>query len=372
MNLNDQINWYEPAIPVILDELDVDPQRGLSPEHVLQLQQSGGKNVLDEAPRENAIQRTLRHLLDVSIIILLIASALSFYMAILGSKTYIEPIVILSVVILNLFLAVTQEGRAERALEALEKMTSPTCTVLRDGIRLSVDTSELVPGDIIILETGDIVPADARLIETSSLFSDEAALTGESEPVEKNASVELEGTVLAGDQLNMVFFGTVITAGNGLAVVVATGMDTQMGHIAQFLKTGKRSKTPLQKRLDGLGRLISWVAILSAFFLFALGIGRGMEAADMLLVAIALAVAAVPEMLALIVTLTLTTSVQRMTKKHALIRKLPAVETLGNASVICSDKTGTLTMNQMALTRMWLNGGNEFDARDEFSAEQER
>ncbi|MCL2819109.1 MAG: HAD-IC family P-type ATPase, partial [Actinomycetia bacterium] len=372
MIIDDQLNWYEPPVQDILEKFGVDPTRGLSPQRVLKLQQSGGKNVLDEAPRENAIQRTLRHLLDVSIIILLFAAALSLFMAFQGGKTFFEPIVILSVVILNLGLAVTQEGRAERALEALEKMASPTCTVLRDGVRLSVDTAELVPGDIIVLETGDIVPADARLIETSSLFADESALTGESEPVEKNVSAELEGTVLAGDQLNMVFFGTVITAGNGLAVVVATGMDTQMGHIAQFLKTGKRAKTPLQKRLDGLGRLISWVAIVSAFFLFALGLGRGMQVSDMLMVAIALAVAAVPEMLALIVTLTLTTSVQRMTKKHALIRKLPAVEALGNASVICSDKTGTLTMNRMALTQLWLVGGDIFSATEPFTREQEQ
>ena len=369
------MRWYEPDVQSVLETFQVNPQEGLSAARAKKLQQDIGYNALEQAKRENTFQKTLRHLSDVSIIILLLASALSFFLAFnpTSSKTFMEPIVILSVVILNLFLGVTQEGRAERALEALEKMTSPNCIVIRDGVRQVVDTTELVPGDIIVLETGSIVPADARLIEAASLFSDESALTGESEPAEKNAGLELRGTALPGDQLNMVFSSCVITAGNGLAVVVATGMDTQIGHVAEILKGGKRGKTPLQKRLDTLGMVISWVAIVSAFFLFALGIGRGMETGDMLMVAIALAVAAVPEMLALIVTLTLSTSVQRMVKKNALIRKLPAVETLGNASVICSDKTGTLTMNRMTLTRLWLCGEQEaFSADSDFSPAQNK
>jgi len=372
---NNQARWYEPDIQSVLDSFQVDPAVGLSADRARELQEEIGYNALEQAKRENYFQKILRHLTDVSIIILLFAAALSFYLAFSGGKTFAAPLVILGVVVLNLFLGVTQEGRAERALEALEKMTSPNCVVVRDGVRLSIDTTELVPGDIIVLETGSIVPADARLVEAAALLSDESALTGESEPSEKNAALRLQGTALPGDQLNMVFSSCVITAGNGLAVVVATGMDTQIGHVAEILKEGKRGKTPLQKRLDSLGMVISWVAIVSAFFLFALGIGRGMAVPDMLMVAIALAVAAVPEMLALIVTLTLATSVQRMVKKNALIRKLPAVETLGNASVICSDKTGTLTLNQMSLTRLWLRGvpaagGGIFSAADDFNDAQ--
>ncbi|MCL2606445.1 MAG: cation-translocating P-type ATPase [Coriobacteriia bacterium] len=366
-----QNKWYEHKIEAILGELKVDPQAGLSEERVTELQAAGGKNVLEEEKKEGFIRGVLRHLSDRSIIILLVAAGLSYYMAFTQHDSdFIKGSVILGIVILNLFLAMTQEGKAERALAALEEMTSPDCTVIRDGQRVTMDTSELVPGDIIVLKTGDIVPADARLIESASLFSDESALTGESEAAEKDASADLSGTLLPGDQANMVFSSTVITAGNGLAVVVATGMDTQMGRIAHFLKGGKRSKTPLQKRLDGLGGIISWVAIVSAVFLFALGIMRGADYIDMIMVAIALAVAAVPEMLALTVTLTLTTAVQRMAKKNALIRKLPAVETLGNASVICSDKTGTLTLNQMTITQLWCRDEGVFGADSDFNETQ--
>ena len=369
-----QVRWYEPTPQEVLDKFDVSSESGLSNAQIAAAREKYGRNVLEEEKKEGFVMGVVRHLSDVSIIILLIAAALSYYMAFTGASDFIKGSVILGIVILNLFLAMTQEGKAERALAALEEMTAPNCTVIRDGQRLVIDTAELVPGDIIALETGDVVPADARLITSSSLFSDEAALTGESVPAEKNAKDEIQGTVLAGDQLNMVFASCVITAGNGIAVVVATGMQTEIGRIADSLKGGKRTKTPLQKRLDGLGRIISYVAIASAIFLFALGMidpwNTGQGTMDMIMVAIALAVAAVPEMLALTVTLTLTTAVQRMAKKNALIRKLPAVETLGNASVICSDKTGTLTLNQMTITQLWGRGDGAFAADDEWNHDQ--
>ncbi|MCL2537080.1 MAG: cation-translocating P-type ATPase [Coriobacteriia bacterium] len=366
------MRWYEPPVAEILSKLDVSAEKGLSPARVEQLREQHGRNVLEEEKKEGFVMGVVRHLSDVSIIILLIAAALSYYMAFTGASDFIKGSVILGIVILNLFLAMTQEGKAERALAALEEMTAPNCTVIRDGQKLVIDTADLVVGDIIALETGDVVPADARLIESSSLYSDEAALTGESVPAEKSANEVIAGTVLAGDQLNMVFSSCVITAGNGLAVVVATGMHTEIGRIAESLKGGKRTKTPLQRRLDGLGRIISYVAIASAIFLFILGMWRGEDAMNMIMVAIALAVAAVPEMLALTVTLTLTTAVQRMAKKNALIRKLPAVETLGNASVICSDKTGTLTLNQMTITQLWGRADGAFSADSEWNEKSKR
>jgi len=371
-NKKDQICWYEQNIQSILERLQVHPDGGLSEAIVFERQKISGKNVLQPPKKAGLFQRIIHQLKDVSVIVLLVAVAFSFLLAIKEGEGFIEPFVILAVVVMNLILAITQEGKAEKALEALEKMNSPDCTVVRDGIRQKIDTAELVPGDIIILETGNIIPADARLLESTGLFSDESALTGESEPAEKDASISLSGDIPLGDQYNMVFTGCVITAGRGMAVVTSTGMSTQMGRIAGFLKEGKRFKTPLQKRLDQIGKTIVRIAILSAIFLLAMGLRSGAEFSDMLMIAIALAVAAVPETLSLIVTLTLTNGVQKMVKKNAIIRKLTAVETLGSASVICSDKTGTLTQNRMAVKQLWMRGGESFAFDDVFTQEQSR
>jgi len=366
----DQPNWYESDVKSVLGALDVTPECGLSEAQVHKRQHSDGKNVLHPPKKAGLPQKILHQLKDVSIIVLLIAVILSFAMAIFENSGFVEPIVILSVVILNLILAITPEGKAEKALEALEKLSAPSCVVIRQGVKKSIDATELVPGDIVILETGNVVPADARLIESTALFSDESALTGESEPAEKDASFTTSGNVALGDQRNMVFTGCVVTAGRGIAVVTTTGMKTQMGRIAGFLSGSKRMKTPLQIRLDQLGKTICWIAIISAFFLMAVGLRSGTDLPTMLLVAISLAVAAVPEMLALIVTLTLTNGVQKMIKKHALIRKLPAVETLGNTSVICSDKTGTLTQNRMAVKQLWICGEEPFADDTPFTDKQ--
>ena len=354
----------------MLENLEVSPDRGLSDEQVRKRQEIDGKNLLQPPKKSGLLQKILNQLKDVAIIVLLIAVVLSFAMAIFEDSGFVEPIVILSVVILNLILAITNEGKAEKALEALEKLSAPYCVVIRQGVRKSIDATELVPGDIVILETGNVVPADARLIESTALFSDESALTGESEPAEKDATAIPQSNAALGDQHNMVFTGCVITAGRGTAVITTTGMKTQMGKIAGFLSGSKRMKTPLQIRLDQLNKSICWIAIISAFFLMAIGLLSGTDLPTMLLVAISLAVAAVPEMLALIVTLTLTNGVQKMVKKHALIRKLPAVETLGNTSVICSDKTGTLTQNRMAVKQLWICGGEPFADDAIFSEEQ--
>ena len=370
MNTSSQSHWYDLDVPSVLEKLQVAPAQGLSINEVRKRQERDGKNLLQPPKKANLLQKIGHQLKDVSVIVLLIAVALSFILAIKEGSGFIEPIVILAVVVMNLILAITQEGKAERALEALEKLNSPNCTVLREGGRQSIDTAELVVGDIIVLETGNIVPADARLLESAGFFSDESALTGESEPAEKDATAKLSGNIPLGDQTNMLFSGCVVTGGRGTAVITATGMDTQMGKIAGFLKETKRAKTPLQLRLDQLGKTICWIAIFSAFILLGVGLHGGSEFGAMLMVAIALAVAAVPETLSLIVTLSLTNGVQKMVRKNAIIRKLPAVETLGSASVICSDKTGTLTQNRMTVQQLWMCGGEPFDANDEFMNEQ--
>ncbi|MCL1800552.1 MAG: HAD-IC family P-type ATPase, partial [Promicromonosporaceae bacterium] len=360
--------WYDVDVWAVAERLDVNPERGLTTAEVKRRQAQFGQNVLQPAKKISLPRKILHQLTDVSIIILLIAVALSFVLAYFHRDGYIEPFVILAVVVVNVVLAIVQEGKAERALEALEKLNSPIAIVLRDGARQSIDTRDVVPGDIVLLETGDIVPADARLIEAIGLFSDEAALTGESEPVAKDASLVFTGSLPLGDQQNMVFTSCVITGGNGRAIVCDIGMDTQIGRIAEFLSEVKRGKTPLQKRLGSLSRIICWIAIISALSILAIGIGGGTPIGSIVMVAIALAVAAVPETLALIVNLTLVNGVQKMVRKNTLVRKLPAIETLGNISVICSDKTGTLTQNQMTAKSLWITGGEIHQVGNELTA----
>ena len=369
-NQQNQSIGYELDTQSVLENLEVKVDKGLSKEEVLKRQKNGGKNILQPPKKASLFQKILHQLKDMSIIVLLIAVALSFTLAFQQGEGFIEPFVILSVVILNLVLAITQEGKAEKALEALEKLNSPDCTVIRDGVRQIIDTTELVQGDVIVLATGNIIPADARLIESVGFFSDESALTGESEPAGKDANAKLLGNIPLGDQTNMIFTGCVVTAGHCTAVVTAIGMDTQMGRIAGFLQNNKQRKTPLQKRLDSLGKTICWIAIIAALFLLAVGLRGGTEFGTMIMIAITLAVAAVPETLSLIVTLSLTNGVHKMVGKNALIRKLPAVETLGSTSVICSDKTGTLTQNRMAVKQLWLRGGEVFSAESDFTEAQ--
>jgi len=367
------INWYELDTSSVLEKLDVKPDTGLSREQVYTRQHSIGKNILNPPKKAGLFQKIINQLKDVSVMVLLVAVGLSFLLAFLHEGDgLIESFVILAVVVMNIILALTQEGKAEKALEALAKLNSPMCVVLREGIKQNIDTSEIVPGDIVLLETGNIVPADARLLESTGFFSDESALTGESEPAEKDASVILSGNMPLGDQDNMIFTGCVVTAGRGIAVITSTGMNTQMGRIAKFLRGSKDAKTPLQLRLDQIGKTICCIAIISAFLIMVMGLLNKNPFGDMLLVAISLAVAAVPETLALIVTLTMINGVQRMVKKQALVRKLPAVETLGNTSVICSDKTGTLTQNRMSVKQLWICGEEPFADDATFSEKQNR
>ncbi|MDR0320832.1 MAG: cation-translocating P-type ATPase [Treponema sp.] len=355
-------NWYNLDKETVLKEQKSDAQRGLSADEIEKRKLQFGLNKFTEKKKESLFSQIIRQLKDVAVIILLLAACLSFALelreAMAGhTVTFIEPIVIISIVIMNVILAVTQERGAERALDALAVLNSPSCFVIRDGNKQEIDTTLVVPGDIVVLKTGDLVPADARILECESFSVDEASLTGESEPSEKQTDTLTKEDAPLGDRLNMIFSGCLVVSGYATAVVVATGMDTQIGTIAGYLNHTKKNKTPLQLRLDKLGKVISTIAILAAFTIFVIGLLQGQELWHLIMLAVTLAVAAVPETLALIVTLMLTYGVKKMVSKNALIRKLQAVETLGSTSVICSDKTGTLTQNKMTVKRLWVYGG---------------
>jgi len=351
-------------------ELGTSLETGLTSTAVLDQRERYGLNQFEEQKPEGIGRKIAHNLRDVATIILLIAAALSLVMALNGTKGYFEFAVIFGIVLLNMTLSITQERSAERSLAALKQLNSPTTVVLRDGTQQAVDSGELVPGDIMVLTTGDLISADARLLEATDLTTDESALTGESVPSQKDATAVLEAKAVIGDQANMVFSGCLVSAGRGKAVVTGIGMDTQMGLIAGYLNNAQKLKTPLQKRIDGIGKVISVIAVSAALLILALGLYREQGFLEMSLVAVSVAVAAVPEMLTLIVTLSLAHGVTEMVKQNALIRKLPAVETLGSTSVICSDKTGTLTQNRMEIKRLWRQGSASVSDEAEFSPEQ--
>ena len=302
---------------------------------------------------------------NILIIILLIATVLS---AFLGHG--VEAVVITVIVLFAVGLGFVQEYRAERAIEALRRMAAPTATVLRNGEEEKIPARELVPGDMLLLHPGDKIAADARLVEAVNLQIEEAALTGESLPVEKQTAPLPVADLALGDRTNMAYAGTVVTYGRGSAVVVGTGMKTEFGKIAQMLETVETGRTPLQQNLDKVGRLLARVAIVIVALIVVLGLLRGQPFVEMLVFGIALAVAVVPEALPAVVTISLAIGVQRMVKRHALVRRLPAVETLGGTTVICSDKTGTLTKDEMTARRIFVNG-RLLDVNDKFEAPDE-
>ncbi len=346
------------------------PTDGLTELQVTEQREQYGMNKFDEPSKEPFFKKFLRHFADVPTIILLIAASLSFYMAIHTEHgKYIEGIMIVSIVILNAVLAMVQENNAEKSLDALQNLNQPMTSVLREGKEQEIPSTDVVVGDILVVEAGSVIPADARLIEGIQLRAEESVLTGESEAVEKDELFFTEQELPLGDQLNMLFSGCIVVNGRGKAIVTATGMDTEMGKIAALLNNEPAKQTPLQIRLDQLGKKISFLAIFAALIVFVLGIYQGEEMLEMFMTAVSLAVAAVPETLMVIVTLTLTFGVQKMVKKNAIIRKLPAVETLGTASVICSDKTGTLTENQMRVRRVWTRGDTVIDVEDGMTSE---
>ena len=342
----------------LLQELSVSMDAGLSQQEAQSRLEKYGANKLAEKKKKTNLRRFLEQFQDVMIVILLAAAAVSFVVACFGHDPmeFFEPLLILLIVILNAILGVVQESKAEKALDALKNMSAPHARVLRDGKEQLLDASQLVPGDIIHLEAGDFIPADARLLKSVSLKSEESALTGESVPSEKDADVPVEENAPLGDRSNMVFSGCSVTYGTATAVVTATGMQTEMGKIAGLLEGEEETQTPLQQKLAQLGKYLGFVALAACAVIFVVGLLNGIPVLEIFMTAVSLAVSAIPEGLPAIVTIVLAIGVQRMVKKNALIRRLPAVETLGSASVICSDKTGTLTQNRMTLTKVWVEG----------------
>ncbi|MDD6273584.1 MAG: cation-translocating P-type ATPase [Clostridiaceae bacterium] len=342
----------------LLKELSTDPDRGLTNEQAEALLAKHGPNHLRETKKKTNLQRFLDQFRDVMILILLAAAAVSFVIACYEGEPgeFFEPILILVIVVINAIMGVLQESKAEKALDALKNMSAPHARVIRGGEEKVIDAGMLVPGDLIRLEAGDFVPADARLLRAVSLKSEESALTGESVPAEKDVDTEVPEKAAIGDRTNMVFSGCSITYGTALAVVTATGMDTEMGKIANLLEGEEDSATPLQKKLAQLGKYLGIIALAACAVIFLVGLANGIPVLDIFMTSVSLAVSAIPEGLPAIVTIVLSIGVQRMVRKNAIIRRLPAVETLGSASVICSDKTGTLTQNRMTLTKVYADG----------------
>ena len=354
---------YDIPREALLQELSVSMDAGLSQQEAQSRLEKYGANKLAEKKKKTNLRRFLEQFQDVMIVILLAAAAVSFVVACFGHDPmeFFEPLLILLIVILNAILGVVQESKAEKALDALKNMSAPHARVLRDGKEQLLDASQLVPGDIIHLEAGDFIPADARLIKSVSLKSEESALTGESVPSEKDADVPVEENAPLGDRSNMVFSGCSVTYGTATAVVTATGMQTEMGKIAGLLEGEEETQTPLQQKLAQLGKYLGFVALAACAVIFVVGLLNGIPVLEIFMTAVSLAVSAIPEGLPAIVTIVLAIGVQRMVKKNALIRRLPAVETLGSASVICSDKTGTLTQNRMTLTKVWVEGQSQLE-----------
>lgn len=342
--------WHAYAVEEVFALLGSAPD-GLSSNEARKRLEQYGPNELQAARRISPWEILLEQFKNVLIIILLIATAISFF---LGHG--VESIVIAIIVLFAVLLGFIQEYRAERAIEALQQMAAPTAAVLRDGQEIRIPARDLVPGDVILLHTGDRIPADARLIEAINLQIEEAALTGESVPVEKHAHPLGRDNLPLGDRKNMVYAGTSATYGRGKALIVATGMRTEFGKIAQMLQTVETVRTPLQQNLDRVGGVLARAAFVVVALIVALGLLRGQPIIDMLIFGIALAVAVVPEALPAVVTISLAIGVQKMAKRHALIRRLPAVETLGSTSVICTDKTGTLTKDEMTVRQVFTAG----------------
>ena len=358
----------------VLKSLSSNAERGLTSSQVAELQGKFGPNKLNESKKKTNLQRFLEQFKDVMIIILLLAAAVSFVVACFGHDPmeFFEPALILLIVVLNAVLGVVQESKAEKALDALKNMSAPHARVLRDGAEQVIDASGLVPGDIIRLEAGDFVPADARLLKSAGLKSEESALTGESVPSEKDAEAAVEEKAPLGDRDNMVFSGCSVTYGTATAVVTGTGMQTEMGKIAGMLAGEQDTQTPLQQKLSQLGKYLGFVALAACAVIFVVGLINGIHVLEIFMTSVSLAVSAIPEGLPAIVTIVLAIGVQRMVKKNALIRRLPAVETLGSASVICSDKTGTLTQNRMTLTKVWVEGQQGLEAVSEGNSQMAR
>lgn len=342
--------WYKKSKNEILQELDVDEKNGLSSTEALRRLEKYGKNKLETKKKKTLFKQFLSQLKDVMIYILIIAAIIS---AFLGEIS--DALIILLVIIINAVIGVIQESKAEKALDALKELSTPKALVKRDGSLKEILSEDIVPGDIVIIDAGRYIPGDLRLIDTANLKIEESAFTGESVPSEKDASFLPDKEIPIGDQNNMAFMSTLATYGRGVGVVVGTGMNTEIGKIAKMIEQEENDETPLQKKLSELGKILGFLAIGICILIFIISFFQGRDLLEMFLTSISLAVAAIPEGLPAIVAIVLALGVQRMVKKNAIIRKLPAVETLGSVSIICSDKTGTLTQNKMTVTTVYTN-----------------
>lgn len=347
-------NWYNEDIRKIEEMLDTDIEHGLDECKVNLLQKKYGLNELKANKTESVFIKFLNQFKDFSIIILIIAAIISAVIGIVQGEGIGDAIVIFIVILVNAVIGVSQEVKAEKSLEALQKLSSHVSKVKRNGAVVVMPSNLLVPGDIVVVETGDYISADLRIIDSFNLKAQESSLTGESLPVEKNANV-ISGEVGIGDRTNMLFASSFITYGRCDAIVVETGMNTEVGKIANMLNTTTKQETPLQTKLNSLGKTLGALAIIICILIFIIGIIQGKDPMSMFMTAVSLAVAAIPEGLVAVSTIVLAIGVQKMVKKNAIVKKLPAVETLGSASVICSDKTGTLTQNKMTVKKAYLN-----------------
>lgn len=343
-----------------------DGENGLSEAEARRRINELGKNKLSEKKTKNILFRFFEQFTDFMIIILLAAAAISFLTALYEKKyeDFLDPVIILVIIIINAITGVVQEYKAEKAINSLKNLSVSESIVVRNGKKIKILSENIVPGDLILLEAGDSVPADARIISSASLFADESSLTGESVPSEKNEDKIYEINTPVGDRKNMLYMSTLVTQGKCSAIVTETGMNTEVGKIAKLLTEDGESETPLQKKLSHTGKILAITALSICAFIFILGIIQKIPFLEMFMLSISLAVAAMPEGLPAIVTIVLAIGVQRMAKNKAVIRKLSAVETLGGATVICSDKTGTLTQNKMTVTNIYTSEGKEYGEKE--------
>ena len=347
--------WYRKTASDVESFLQTNMENGLSSVEVRKRQEEKGFNELKQEKKKPLFVKFLEQFKDFMIIVLIIAAIVSGIIGIAQGEGITDTIIILIVVIANAIIGVAQEAKAEKSLEALQKLSGHAAKVIRDGTIKSIPARELVEGDIVVLDTGDFIPADLRIFEAVNLKSQEASLTGESVPVEKQASEIIKDDVPIGDRANMLFSSSLVTYGRGRGIVVETGMNTEVGKIAEMLTETEEQETPLQKKLNSLGKTLGIVALVICVIIFIIGIIQGREIVSMFMTAVSLAVAAIPEGLAAVSTIVLAIGVQKMVKKNAIVKRLTAVETLGSSSVICSDKTGTLTQNKMTVQKVFVN-----------------
>ncbi len=346
-------SWFNKTSQEVEKELKTDCQNGLSSNQVQENMKNYGLNELQEKKKDSLLKKFLEQFKDFSIIVLIIAAIVSGVVGVAQGEGFTDTIIILIVVLLNAVIGVAQESKAEKSLEALKKLSSHASKVIRNGKEQVIPARELVPGDLVIIETGDYIAADLRIIEAVNLKSQEASLTGESVPVEK-ITEKIDGNEIGiGDRKNMLFSSSLITYGRGKAIVVNTGMNTEVGKIAGMLDNAEKQETPLQQKLNDLGKTLGIACLAICAVIFVIGLLQGKEIIDMFMTAVSLAVAVIPEGLVAVSTIVLAIGVQKMVKKHAIVKKLPAVETLGSSTVICSDKTGTLTQNKMTVEKVF-------------------